>query len=336
MTVWIKSPTAFKVSTLTIESSSLKFSGHQTFPVRYGWIYKIIQEVINKNSISSKENIENQMISMGMGKNMVLSVRHWIKTLNLVTCTDKKSQEFELTSLAKQLFINESSAPAYDEYIDKVGTIWLLHWLTQTIPTENAELNTARWFFNYFNGIRSDKLQLAKDINLSLNHHEKELTEATLKKDIDCFFQTYATKYTNNTKLNEDSFTSPFAELGLLIQVDSKQYLAELSNRKSLPIEVFAYAMISFIQEKHKDSENQIVSYEKTISFDSLLNDIGSPGKVFRLTTNGLSEKLDELEILTQGQIAWTDTQGLRQVQHNFENLHSVTPEIYLHKYYQR
>ncbi|MBF4370225.1 DUF4007 domain-containing protein, partial [Vibrio anguillarum] len=31
---------------MSIESTSLKFSGHQTFPIRYGWIYKIIQEVV--------------------------------------------------------------------------------------------------------------------------------------------------------------------------------------------------------------------------------------------------------------------------------------------------
>lgn len=321
---------------MTIESSSLKFSGHQTFPVRYGWIFKIIQEVINGNSISSKEMIEPQMISMGMGKNMVLSVRHWIKNLNLVNCIDKKTQEFELTPLAKQLFINDNLSRAYDEYIDKIGTVWLLHWLSQAIPAESADLNTARWFFNYFNGVRSDKLQLAKDISLSLLNHDKEITEATLKKDIDCFFQTYSTKYTNSSKLNEDSFTSPFTELGLLVQVDSKHYLAELSDRKSLPVEVFAYSVIDFIQRKQIDKNGHVINNDKTVSFDSLLNDIGSPGKVFRLTANGLSEKLDELEISTQGKIAWTDTQGLRQIVHNFGNVHEVAPETYLANYYQR
>ncbi|PSU16712.1 DUF4007 family protein [Photobacterium damselae] len=321
---------------MTIESSTLKFSGHQTFPVRYGWIYKIIQEVIKNNSISDKETIEEQMISMGMGKNMVLSIRHWIRILNLVSCTDKKTQTYELTSLAKRLFVNKDGHNAYDEYLDKAGSIWLLHWLMQNIPTENAELNTARWFFNYFNGVRSDKLQLAKDINLSLIHHDKELTEATLKKDIDCFFQMYATKYTSNNKINEDSFTSPFTELGLLVQIDSKHYLAELSDRKSLPIEIFTYALIDYIQKKQKNSIGQQISDESTISFDTLLNGIGSPGKIFRLTSFGLSEKLDEVEILTQGKIAWTDTQGLKQVQHHFEDLHKVEPSAYLDSYYPR
>lgn len=321
---------------MTIESSNLKFSGHQTFPVRYGWIYKIIQEVKSEVSISSKDTIEKQMISMGMGKNMVLSIRHWIKTLNLVKPSQCEEKDFDLTQLAEQLFVTDSNSRAHDEFIDKIGTVWLLHWLTQTIPIENAELNTARWFFNYFNGVRSDKLQLAKDINLSLTNHKKELTEATLKKDIDCFFQTYATKYTVNKKLNEDSFTSPFTELGLLVQLDSKTYLAELSNRKSLPDEVFTFALIDFIQKKQKDSKGNIVNNENTFSFDNLLNGVGSPGRIFRLTSSGLSEKLDAAEQVTEGKLAWTDTQGLRQLQHSYDDLHTINPSNYLNTYYQR
>ncbi|GEA59852.1 DUF4007 family protein [Vibrio comitans] len=321
---------------MSIESSSLKFSGHQTFPVRYGWIYKIIQEVQTNVSISSKETIEQQMVSMGMGKNMVLSVRHWIKTLQLVQPSQNKQLDFELTKLAKDLFVNTEEQKAWDEFLDKIGTIWLLHWLTQSIPASDAELNTARWFFNYFNGVRLDKQQLARDINLSLINHDKELTEATLRKDIDCFFQTYSTKYSINKKLSEDSFTSPFTELGLLVQLDGKTYLSELSNRKSLPDEIFTYAIIDFMQKKQIDKSGKVISNENTFSFDNLLNSVGSPGRIFRLTANGLSEKLDSVERITEGKVAWTDTQGLRQVQHSFDDLQTIEPSTYLTGYYKR
>ena len=63
---------------------------------------------------------------------------------------------------------------------------------------------------------------------------------------------------------------------------------------------------------------------------------MGSPGRVFRLTSNGLSEKLDAAERLTEGKLAWTDTQGLRQLQHNYDNLHAISPADYLNTYYQR
>ncbi|MDM3391793.1 DUF4007 family protein [Citrobacter sp. Cb014] len=317
---------------MSIETSTLKFSGHQTFPIRYGWIYKIIQEVNDGKSISSQDNVEEQMLSMGMGKNMVLSVRYWIRNLNLVSCSDTKMQIYVLTPLAKALFVGKD---AYDRYMDKIGTVWLLHWLGQSIDAQYAELNSSRWFFNYFNGLRTSKEQLIKDITLSLSNHGKGLNEATLSKDIDCLFQMYGVKRSTLNKINEDSFTSPFTELGLITFESGKDYRAELSTQSSLPSEVFAYAMIDFIQRKQKDSNGLVINSHATISFDALLNDIGSPGRVFRLSASDLSDKLDKLEIMSKGKFAWTDTQGLRQVQHTFTDIQSVDPGLYLQHYYQ-
>ncbi|WP_281187912.1 DUF4007 family protein [Vibrio harveyi] len=321
---------------MSIESSSLKFSGHQTFPLRYGWIYKIIQEIANGTSISSANTVENQMISMGVGKNMVLSIRHWIKTIGLVIDSCDNSRDVELTAVAKALFVDDGERKAFDTFMDKIGTVWILHWLAQTIPVSNAELNTARWFFNYFNGVRTDKQQIAQDIKLSLIHHDRELNEATLKKDIDCFYQTYTFRTAIPGKSSEDSFTSPFAELGLLRQLDSKHFISELSDRKSLPDEVFVYALIDYIQRKQLDREGNVISKELTFSFESLLTGIGSPGRVFRLSASGLSEKLDAAEQITNGKLAWTDTQGLRQLQQNFDCIHTVNSINYLETYYQR
>ena len=73
----------------------------------------------------------------------------------------------------------------------------------------------------------------------------------------------------------------------------------------------------------------------ETISFENLLTGIGSPGRIFRLTATGLSEKLDAAEKLTHGKLAWTDTQGLRQLQQNFDDIHAVDPIVYLNTYYQ-
>ncbi len=268
------------------------------------------------------------MQSMGMGKNMVLSVRHWIRALNLVTCIDNKEQTYKLTPLAEQLFTHNKHA-AYDEYLDKIGTTWLLHWLLQSIEPSKGELNASRFFFNYFNGIKVKKDFLATEIKDALTNHDKELTEATLNKDIDCLLQMYAHKSLQSSKINEDSFASPFTELGLLKQEDAKSYLAELARRPSLPVEVFTYALIDYMQKKHKGNK------VNTLSFDALLNDVGSPGRVFRLSSAGLSDKLDQVETLTNSAIAWTDTQGLRQVQHSFGNINAIDPSQYLKHYYQ-
>ncbi|MBF4338997.1 DUF4007 family protein, partial [Vibrio anguillarum] len=129
-------------------------------------------------------------------------------------------------------------------------------------------------FFNYFNGIKVRKETLVTEINDALVNHEKELTEVTLNKDIDCFLHMYAQKSLQSSKINEDSFASPFTELGLLKQEDSKNYLAELAKRPSLPIEIFTYALIDFMQRRQRESN------ANSLSFDALLNDVGSPGRV--------------------------------------------------------
>ncbi|MHA2938003.1 DUF4007 family protein [Vibrio sp. RC27] len=314
---------------MNIESTTLKFSGHQTFPIRYGWIYKIIQEVVNGESLSSKDDVDKQMESMGMGRNMVLSVRYWIQALNLVTCVDNKNQIYRLTPLAEKLFTSTGEHIAFDEYLDKIGTTWLLHWLLQSLEVNEGKLNTSRFFFNYFNGIKVKKEALSTEIKDSLVNHDKEVTEATLNKDIDCFLQMYAHKPLQASKINEDSFASPFTELSLIKQEGAKEYIAELSRRSSLPVEVFAFAVIDFMKIKQKDSKIG------TLSFESLLNDVGSPGRVFRLSSIGISDLLDQVETLTNGMIAWTDTQGLRQVQHSFKNINDVDSAEYLKQYYQ-
>ncbi|MBF4438025.1 DUF4007 family protein, partial [Vibrio anguillarum] len=84
------------------------------------------------------------------------------------------------------------------------------------------------------------------------------------------------------------------------------------------PIEIFTYALIDFMQRRQRESN------ANSLSFDALLNDVGSPGRVFRLSSAGLSDKLDQVEILTERKIAWTDTQGLRQVQHSFDDINDV------------
>ncbi|OZT82133.1 hypothetical protein CIK04_29590 [Vibrio sp. 03_296] len=57
-------------------------------------------------------------------------------------------------------------------------------------------------------------------------------------------------------------------------QEDAKSYVAELNRRPTLPVEVFTFALIDFMQRKQQDSNTN------TLSFESLLKDVGSPGRV--------------------------------------------------------
>lgn len=114
--------------------------------------------------------------------------------------------------------------------------------------------------------------------------------------------------------------------------LDGKMFLAELSERKSLPDEVFTYALLNYIKNRKVTDSGVIVT--NTIAFTELLGGVGSPGRVFRLSTDGLSDKLDAAQKLTNGSISWTDTQGLRQVQFDSQQIAEFNADDLLTQYY--
>ena len=63
---------------------------------------------------------------------------------------------------------------------------------------------------------------------------------------------------------------------------------------------------------------------------------MGTPGRVFRLSADGLSDKLDAAQKLTDGAISWTDTQGLRQVQFNSQQIVRFDVDNILIQYYRK
>ena len=51
-----------------------RFSGHQTFAFRYGWLEKGVKGVAASPGIFAAEDA---IVQLGVGKNMVESIRHW-------------------------------------------------------------------------------------------------------------------------------------------------------------------------------------------------------------------------------------------------------------------
>ena len=220
--------------------------------------------------------------------------------------------------------------------MERIGTVWLLHWL---LNSDFRTVTAYRWFFNRFNGQRFDKHQLLDALildasKLKLDENEKggkkEINEKTVSKDIDCFLQGYTVRTASFGKVSEDSFSSPLVEMGLIRTLEDgrhKKYSSDLGEQTSLPIEVFTYALIDYW------SKNESTS--KTIAFDRLLMAEGSPARIFRLSQSALANRLDQVEEITNRQISWTDTQGLRQIQcDDIASLTGSERHKYLQTYY--
>ena len=62
-----------------------KFSGHESFPCKSLWLKKGYDFVVGGNDFNSPDAV----ITLGVGKNMVASIRFWLRAFG-VTKNDKK------------------------------------------------------------------------------------------------------------------------------------------------------------------------------------------------------------------------------------------------------
>lgn len=101
----------------------MKLRGHETFFIRKGWLTKGMKYVRqNPDVFTAKEPDRKPMDVLGIGSNMVLSLRYWLQTVGLTTEEkgEKGKRIQRLTPFGELVFAN-------DKYIEEIGTLYLLH-----------------------------------------------------------------------------------------------------------------------------------------------------------------------------------------------------------------
>ena len=61
------------------------FSGHESFPCKSLWLKKGYDFVVAGNQFSSAESV----MELGVGKNMVASIKFWLKAIGVIDSTGK-------------------------------------------------------------------------------------------------------------------------------------------------------------------------------------------------------------------------------------------------------
>ena len=257
------------------ENYKPKFSGHDTFPFRYAWLTKLAEFITENGSKGIKEFEKNKLINVvkfGVGLNMVKAIRHWGQ------CTNVCDQNFEITNFGKKIF---AAKKAFDPYLEDISTLWILHWTLAS----NPELTTWYYAFNYHDSIMFDRDKLTNDLlSVSKFSKWKGCSDNTIKRDVDCFVRTY-TVSTKKGEITEDSLECPLAELNLISSTYSKtSYEFQRGPKPNLSFEVFEYALFDYFTEKLKGSE--------ILTFEKIMYDFGSPGKVFQLDEKSLDNYL--------------------------------------------
>ena len=280
------------------------FSGHQTFPFRYTWLKKGVDAVMDNSSVFTDDDAP---VTLGVGKNMVSSIRHWCVTTGLIRKKKKTStyqNGFEVTDEGKTIFATNTGN---DQYLENPATLWWIHWRIAT----NMELAaTWSWAFSFLNYPEFTRDSLSKELMDWIKQQEnikRQPSQNTIKQDISCFIRTYCFSQSTETVIIEDTFDCPLVELNLIREVPGEnRYQFSLGAKSSLTDSMLALTITDFW--------NRWFSDIKTLSFSNIMYSKLSPGQVFKLDENTMVTFLEKLESITDGNVTYNDTAGLKQI----------------------
>lgn len=291
------------------------FSGHQTFPFRYTWLKKGVDAVTEDPTIFSSEYAS---VTLGVGKNMVNSIRHWCSVAGLIKADYLQRGRSVPTYLGKAIF----SENGFDPHLDDPATLWLIHW---KISTNMNQATTWYWAFNILKNnqfVRQTFKQQMYEWVLNNKESMRPASDSTLERDVNCFIRTYCHSR-QTTAVMEESFDCPLVELNIISELpDSEGYEFQRGEKVTLPIEVFSATLIAFWVNRFSERDS--------LTFTDILTAPLSPGRIFKLDEDTLTLYLEKLEELTDGAMRYDETADLKQVYRHRD----VDPMHLLKRYY--
>lgn len=274
------------------------FSGHESFACKSHWLKRGYDFVLNGRNF----NDEDAVLYLGVGKNMVASIRFWLKAMGLLN-------ENTLTPIANYLFDNEEGK---DPYLEDIGTLWLLHFSLVNVDYATIYKTVFVDYHHQRNVIEKNKLQnYIKHICFDETSYKKLYNENTVKRDIGVMLHNYCVKTNTNF---EDSNTL-FVPLNLIRELDRDVYVFNYQTRSEVPCLIFLYALL--IQFKGRNS----------ISFE----EITELSLIFCLTNNDLLKTIKSLCNLYPSDIVFSDVAGIKELQFHTE----LNPIEVLNRYYK-
>jgi hypothetical protein len=293
-----------------------RFSGHQTFVSRNGWLEKGVNLILNNphGFLGS-----DAVVQLGVGKNMVESIKYWCQQTGLIEDTDVAGTMC-LTDLGRFLF-GDGKKTGVDPYLEDDASLWLLHYKMVV----DAPESTWSIVFNHYNKPEFRKDEMTSFIVRRLSDKGQSISDKTLERDVDCFIRTYAG---TRSAGGEESFDSPFLALRLMQATsDTGLYRLNIGRKHNLPDALIGYAILRYMESIG----------ELNVSLVRLLFDPKSPGQVFKLNQGALVDAVLSLGDDRRSKLTYSDTAGLATVQYGGDRL-TLAKDVkgILNRYYER
>ena len=276
----------------------MKFKGHETFFIRKGWLSKGMRNIV-RNPILFVDKELNPMDELGLGSNMVKSLRYWLQVTGLTEekIIDKKRHQI-LTDFGKTVFER-------DLFLEEVGTLQLIQY---KLACNKDDASAWYYFFNKFNMLEFSREDFIVEVNKCLCEENEMLpAQSSIGDDFTCIINTYLPRYKTQNKETdpENNIDCPLGELGLIDIVNKKNGI--YTYKKSAPlISTFNPWIILAIINDNANGNTEI-------KLNDLLIGEKNIGKTFNLDSVTMLEVLHEVE--KKGIIKIIRTSGLDVIQ---------------------
>lgn len=259
------------------------FSGHETFACKSHWMKRGYEFVLEGNNFNDDEAV----VHLGVGKNMVTSIKFWMKAFGLF------NRDGVLSSIAHKLLNTDRG---YDPFFEDTGSLWLMHF---HIINENYATAYRTTFVDYHsqrNVIDKLKLQnFIKHLCFDNPNYRNLYNENTVRKDLNVLIHNYCAKWNSGV---EDSNTI-FAPLNLIRETEDGTYMFNYESRSIVPANIFLYALLTVFPDN------------KSISFESMRE----LSLIFCLMNNDLLTIIKRLSEVYAGILVFSDVAGIKELQ---------------------
>jgi hypothetical protein len=277
------------------------FSGHESFGLRYLWLKKGYDAICADPEFFHRDDA---MVVLGVGKNMVRSIRHWGLACQVWTIEERSNlRALAPTELGRRMFHDSG----WDPYLEDVASIW---WLHHQLITSEDKATTWAWAFSRPKSNRfTRELLISELLDIGSELSTRRPGTNTIKRDVDVLLRSYVVPEKNlrASRVLEDDLDSPLVNLKLLRETTEKGTYELVSGaHPTLPDAILEAAVVSFVQ-KYRPAE-------RSVNLDMLAYSPLSPGRIFRLSEDALAERISRLTRTGYGQYVFDETAGLRQL----------------------
>lgn len=251
------------------------FARHETFHPRYGWFRKAYVAATRDPYVFTSEDAP---VRLGVGKNMVRSIRFWGLAAKVVTeVPDPQAGAGRKPSILMPTRFGEAlfGEDGWDPWMEDPASLWLVHWRLLASPCRLPV-----WWLALcdFNAVEFELEDLERSVMTRLHSVSgwKEPSESAVGKDLSAFMRTYAPSARAGRESLDDAADCPLRELRLVGQSDATgAHRYKLGPKPTLASAVVAHAVLDWAARQ--DLTGNTVTLERVVA------ERGSPADVFKL-----------------------------------------------------